>query len=156
MLRWSTACFLENLAGRRLLQAVIHMTFSHSHTVGRHNGRTSQLLQSPDVGFDAPADPCCMQDHFHQILPEADIEAVNAMYTEAAEEQLLGGSPDFVLDAIDNIDTKVELLAACRRRGLPVLSSAGAGMGFVAASLAECDTHTVPLCAMHRTWTPVL
>ena len=65
------------------------------------------------------------------------------MYTEAAEEQLLGGSPDFVLDAIDNIDTKVELLAACHRRGLPVLSSAGAGMGFVAASLAECDTHSV-------------
>lgn len=29
------------------------------------------------------------------------------MYTEEAEEQLLGGNPDFVLDAIDNIDTKV-------------------------------------------------
>ena len=30
-----------------------------------------------------------------------------AMYTEEAEEELLGGRPDFVLDAIDNIDTKV-------------------------------------------------
>lgn len=69
-----------------------------------------------------------MQEHFHQILPEVDIEAVNAMYIEAAEEQLLGGQPDFVLDAIDNIDTKVALLAACHRRGIPVLSSAGAGM----------------------------
>jgi len=49
------------------------------------------------------------------------------MYTEAAEEQLLGGKPDFVLDAIDNIDTKVALLAACYRRSIPVLSSAGAG-----------------------------
>lgn len=77
-----------------------------------------------------------LQDHFHQILPEADIEAVNAMYTEAAEEQLLGGGPDFVLDAIDNIDTKVELLAACHRRNHPVLSSAGAGMGSVAAFVA--------------------
>lgn len=84
-----------------------------------------------------------VQDHFHKILPEADIEVVNAMYTEAAEEQLLGGSPDFVLDAIDNIDTKVALLAACHRRGLPVLSSAGAGMGSVAASHA--DVHTLLL-----------
>ncbi len=49
------------------------------------------------------------------------------MYTEAAEDQLLGGKPDFVMDAIDNIDTKVALLAACHRRGIPVLSSAGAG-----------------------------
>lgn len=49
------------------------------------------------------------------------------MYSEESEEQLLGGSPDFVLDAIDNIDTKVALLLACRRRGIPVLASAGAG-----------------------------
>ena len=55
------------------------------------------------------------------------MEAVNAMYTEAEEERLLGGNPDFVLDAIDNIDTKVALLAACHRKGIPVLSSAGAG-----------------------------
>ena len=68
-----------------------------------------------------------LQDHFHQVLPEAHVEAVNAMYTEAEEERLLGGKPDFVLDAIDNIETKVALLAACHRRGIPVLSSAGAG-----------------------------
>lgn len=29
------------------------------------------------------------------------------MYTAEQEEQLLSGSPSFVLDAIDNIDTKV-------------------------------------------------
>lgn len=70
---------------------------------------------------------CCPQDHFLRILPEADVEAVNAMYTEDEEERLLGGRPDYVFDAIDNIDTKVALLAACHRRGIPVLSSAGAG-----------------------------
>lgn len=32
------------------------------------------------------------------------------MYTEEAEEQLLAGDPDYVIDAIDNIDTK-----ACAR-----------------------------------------
>lgn len=49
------------------------------------------------------------------------------MYTKESEEAILGDSPDFVLDAIDNIDTKVDLLVACRRRGLRVLCSAGAG-----------------------------
>jgi molybdopterin/thiamine biosynthesis adenylyltransferase len=46
---------------------------------------------------------------------------------QSAEEELLGGSPDVVLDCIDNIDTKVALLAACVRRGVRVLSCAGAG-----------------------------
>ncbi|KAG2455067.1 hypothetical protein HYH02_000892 [Chlamydomonas schloesseri] len=71
----------------------------------------------------------CLEKHFKQILPEADLEAVVEMYTAEREEELLGGPvrPDFVIDAIDNIDTKVALVAACHRRGLPVLSVAGAG-----------------------------
>ena len=40
------------------------------------------------------------------IMPEAQVEALAEMYTAEREERLLGGSPDFVLDAIDNIDTK--------------------------------------------------
>jgi hypothetical protein len=41
---------------------------------------------------------CCSQAH---------VEALVEMYTADKEEALLGGQPDFVLDAIDNIDTKV-------------------------------------------------
>lgn len=37
------------------------------------------------------------------------------MYNAEAEEQLLGGAPDFVLDAIDNIHTKVR---GCNTRHL--------------------------------------
>ena len=37
------------------------------------------------------------------------------MYTEEAEEALLGGRPDFVLDAIDNINTKVSSTAYTKR-----------------------------------------
>lgn len=68
------------------------------------------------------------QAHLWRVMPEAEIDARVAMYTAADEEELLSGRPDFVLDAIDNIDTKVALLAACRRRGLPVLCVAAAGV----------------------------
>lgn len=64
---------------------------------------------------------------FQEILPEADIESMCEMYTEATEDMILAGDPDYVIDAIDNIDTKVALLVACRRRGIPVLCVAGAG-----------------------------
>ncbi|KAL5099259.1 hypothetical protein RYX36_003586, partial [Vicia faba] len=43
------------------------------------------------------------------------------------EEEILLGHPDYVLDRIDNIDTKVALLAPCVRRGLKVISATGAG-----------------------------
>jgi tRNA A37 threonylcarbamoyladenosine dehydratase len=38
-----------------------------------------------------------------------------------------GRRPDFVIDAIDNIDTKVALLKFCHDNKLPVISSAGSG-----------------------------
>ncbi|KAL6763247.1 hypothetical protein V8C86DRAFT_2497247 [Haematococcus lacustris] len=69
----------------------------------------------------------CLAKHFTRIMPEAEVEACVHMYTAEAEASLLAGQPSFVLDAIDNIDTKVALVAACKRRGLPVLSVAGAG-----------------------------
>lgn len=73
----------------------------------------------------------CLAEHFRHIYPEATLDVRVAMYEEAAEEELLGGDLDFVVDCIDNIDTKVHLLAACVRRGVPVLACGGAG--------AKCD-----------------
>lgn len=73
----------------------------------------------------------CLAAHFREIYPEAVLDVRVAMYEQSAEEQLLGGEPDFVVDCIDNIDTKVQLLAACVRRKVRVLACGGAG--------AKCD-----------------
>jgi tRNA A37 threonylcarbamoyladenosine dehydratase len=52
------------------------------------------------------------QEHFKRIFPEAHIDAQVRMYTAEAEDALLSGNPDYVLDAIDNIETKVSLIQA--------------------------------------------
>lgn len=41
-------------------------------------------------------------------------------------EDLLSGA-DWVVDAIDNIDTKVDLLTYCHKQGIKVFSSMGSG-----------------------------
>ncbi|XP_065850024.1 tRNA threonylcarbamoyladenosine dehydratase isoform X1 [Euphorbia lathyris] len=69
----------------------------------------------------------CLKKHFLTIFPECHIEAKVLLYDASSEEEILSGNPDFVLDCIDNIDTKVGLLAACVRRGLKILSATGAG-----------------------------
>ncbi|XP_045815755.1 tRNA threonylcarbamoyladenosine dehydratase-like [Trifolium pratense] len=69
----------------------------------------------------------CLKEHFLSIFPECQIDAKVMLYDSSTEEEILSGHPDFVLDCIDNIDTKVALLAACVRRGLKVLSATGAG-----------------------------
>ncbi|XP_058748041.1 tRNA threonylcarbamoyladenosine dehydratase-like isoform X2 [Vicia villosa] len=69
----------------------------------------------------------CLKEHFLSIFPECQIDAKVLLYDSSTEEEILSGNPDYVLDCIDNIDTKVALLAACVRRGLKVISATGAG-----------------------------
>ncbi|TYI01305.1 hypothetical protein ES332_A11G191800v1 [Gossypium tomentosum] len=69
----------------------------------------------------------CLKQHFSSIFPECQVDAKVLLYDVSSEEEILSGNPDFVLDCIDNIDTKVALLAACVRKGLKVLSATGAG-----------------------------
>ncbi|KAK4239729.1 hypothetical protein C8A03DRAFT_42660 [Achaetomium macrosporum] len=48
-------------------------------------------------------------------------------WVRSDSEEGEGRRPDFVIDAIDNIESKVELLKYCHDHGLPVISAMGAG-----------------------------
>jgi tRNA A37 threonylcarbamoyladenosine dehydratase len=49
----------------------------------------------------------CLKRHFSMIYPECQIDARVQLYDPSSEAEILSGQPDFVLDCIDNIDTKV-------------------------------------------------
>lgn len=75
----------------------------------------------------------CLRRRLQQITPWAKFDCRNELYGPDAAERLLGNCketgrrPDFIVDAIDNIDSKVALLAYCHKNNLPVISSMGAG-----------------------------
>jgi molybdopterin/thiamine biosynthesis adenylyltransferase len=66
-----------------------------------------------------------------RVAPSCRVEAVQELLAAGNVEELLlppgARRPDFVLDCIDDRDTKAALLVFCRVRGLRVLSSLGAG-----------------------------
>jgi tRNA A37 threonylcarbamoyladenosine dehydratase len=68
-----------------------------------------------------------MKNHLLKIVPQMQIDArVNLFKIEDAEE-LLEGEPDFVLDCIDHLQTKAELIQYCVEKRYKVISSMGAG-----------------------------
>lgn len=83
-----------------------------------------------DVGTPKVA---CLQRRLEQIVPWTQFDARNQLYDESTSESQLepwegtGQAPSFVIDAIDNIESKVALLAYCHANNLPVISSMGAG-----------------------------
>jgi hypothetical protein len=66
------------------------------------------------------------------IAPWVEFDLQQEKFEESVAAKMLapwtkdGRQPDFVLDAIDNIQTKVALLAYCHKHKLPVISSMGA------------------------------
>jgi tRNA A37 threonylcarbamoyladenosine dehydratase len=75
----------------------------------------------------------CLRKRLEQITPWTQFDCRNELFVgSTAEAQLApwgadGHKPDFVIDAIDNIDSKVDLLAYCHSHNIPVISSMGAG-----------------------------
>ncbi|XP_058108349.1 tRNA threonylcarbamoyladenosine dehydratase isoform X2 [Magnolia sinica] len=112
----AASMLLRSGVGRLLLVDFDQVSVS---SLNRHAVATREDVGTPKA--------VCLQKHFASIFPECQIDARVQLYDASSEEEILSGQPDFVLDCIDNIDTKVALLAACVRRGLRVLSATGAG-----------------------------
>ena len=65
--------------------------------------------------------------HIREIAPGCKVDAVVEMFKGDEAERLLSGSPAYVLDCIDDVVTKAELIAYCVKNGIRVLTSMGAG-----------------------------
>lgn len=77
----------------------------------------------------------CMRKRMEQVTPWVKFDCRNELFSSSAADRLLGSwnleeegeKPDYILDCIDNIDSKVALLHYCHLHSLPVVSSMGAG-----------------------------
>lgn len=71
----------------------------------------------------------CLRNHLLQIAPWVEIDVKNKLWNLDCGDELLFGNdfnPTLVVDCIDNIDTKVDLLAFCHQRKVKVILSGGA------------------------------
>jgi tRNA A37 threonylcarbamoyladenosine dehydratase len=67
-----------------------------------------------------------MAERLRLVHPSGRIDAVARFYEAQARDELLGERPDFVVDAIDNVTAKLDLLSTCLQRKIPVITTMGA------------------------------
>ncbi len=73
------------------------------------------------------------------INPDCAVRVQHAFYTSKTADLILDNDYDFVLDAIDSVNHKCELIAQCRRRKIPVIVSGGAGGRMDASQIQIAD-----------------
>lgn len=95
-----------------------------------------------------------LAERLHDINPELELTVLNRFIRDEATYSLLDAAPyDYVVDAIDTLSPKLALILAALERGLPLISSMGAGAKTDPTQLEIADiskTHHCPLAHMLR------
>ncbi len=68
-----------------------------------------------------------MAQRVNAINPDCEVICEPHFYSKKKAEQLLSPSFDYLIDAIDLLDTKAHLIAECHKRHIPVIACGGVG-----------------------------
>lgn len=64
----------------------------------------------------------------NSILPHVKIETIQSYVTVENAKDILDPEASYVIDCIDNLDAKVEVVRLCKERNIRLICSGGAGM----------------------------
>ncbi len=90
-----------------------------------------------------------LAERIRDINPEIELKALAARYEASSREELLEDF-DFVVDAIDLVSCKLDLIMSCRERGIPIVSALGTGNKRDAMQLRLEDISKTYGCALAR------
>lgn len=94
-----------------------------------------------------------MKKRLLDINPELNIEVYKEKYNSETRDKLISTDYDYVIDAIDMITSKIDLITTCKEKNIPIISSMGAGNKLNPTLLEVGDiysTHTCPLAKVMR------
>lgn len=85
-----------------------------------------------------------------EINPECRVQAIQGFIGPETVQGYLAEEPDLVIDAIDSLNPKVELIAACRLSGIPLICCLGAALRFDPAQVRTGLLGEVKNCHLAR------
>lgn len=91
-----------------------------------------------------------MKERLEEINPNIKVQTYKRMYNENTKNELLSDSYDYVIDAIDTVSSKINLIINCIERGIPIVSSMGAGNKLDPAKLKIADIYETSMCPLAK------
>lgn len=85
-----------------------------------------------------------------EINPKAQVNVHKTFYTPETAEQFDFTEYDYVVDAIDTVTGKLELICQADRAGVPVISSMGAGNKLDPAAFEVTDIYKTSVCPLAK------
>ncbi len=91
-----------------------------------------------------------MRQRILSINPEATVTCHNIFFDEESKGQFDFTAYDYVVDAIDSLSAKVELIATCVAAGTKIISAMGAGNKLDPTGFEVADISKTTVCPLAR------
>lgn len=91
-----------------------------------------------------------MRDRILSIHPQAAVTVHKCFYLPETAEQFDFGQYDYVVDAVDTVTAKLEIIMQAKNRGVPVISCMGAGNKLDPTRFQVADIYQTTVCPLAK------
>jgi tRNA A37 threonylcarbamoyladenosine dehydratase len=91
-----------------------------------------------------------MKERILEINPNAHVECHQRFYLPGLADELLSNDYDYIIDAIDTITAKIDLVVSAGNFGIPIISCLGVGNKLSATSLEISDIYSTSICPLAK------
>lgn len=91
-----------------------------------------------------------MRDRILDINPRASVVVFQEFYNAESAPRLLPEGLSYVVDCIDTVSSKLDLILRCRQLGVPIVSSMGTGNKLDPTRLELADISKTSVCPLAR------
>ena len=91
-----------------------------------------------------------MKQRIFDINPDACVNAFECFFLPDTAEQFDFCAYDYVVDAVDNVTAKIEIIRRAKEAGVPVISSMGTGNKLYPQMLEVADIYKTSVCPLAK------
>ncbi|AFS78735.1 molybdopterin/thiamine biosynthesis protein ThiF [Gottschalkia acidurici 9a] len=91
-----------------------------------------------------------MKERILDINPDVKVTIYKKLYNSETAEELLSDDYDYVIDAIDMVSAKLDLIERCKNRDIPIISAMGAGNKLNPTMLEVEDIYKTSICPLAK------
>ena len=91
-----------------------------------------------------------LKERLNSINPNANITAINLFYLPNVSDKIDFDEYDYVIDAVDTVTAKIDIITRAKEKGIPVISSMGTGGKTDITKLKVEDISKTKGCALAK------
>ena len=91
-----------------------------------------------------------MQDRIMDINPDVKVHVHKCFYLPETKDQFDFSQYDYVVDAVDTVTAKLQIVEEAEAAGVPVISSMGAGNKLDPAAFQVADIYKTSVCPLAK------